>query len=153
QGSAIANQSKIERVYPVGRLDVDTTGLLLLTNDGDLTFRLTHPRYSVEKEYLALVRGHPSPAALQKLRDGVEIEGELTAPAKVKELDHQGNNTLLQITIHEGRKRQIRLMCEAIGHPVLQLQRVRFGPLSFGDLQLGKWRHLATHEVHALRKA
>jgi 23S rRNA pseudouridine2605 synthase/16S rRNA pseudouridine516 synthase len=141
------------RVYPVGRLDEDTTGLLLLTNDGELTFRLTHPRYGVEKEYLALVRGQPGEEALQKLREGVEIEGRPTAPAKVEVAGVQDNDTWLDITIHEGRKRQVRLMCAAVGHPVIQLHRVRFGPLTIGNLQPGKWRYLATHEVHALKRA
>ena len=141
------------RVYPAGRLDVDTTGLLLLTNDGDLTFRLTHPRYGVEKEYRALVRGRPPEATIQKLRDGVEIEGERTAPAKVERLYGQESNTWMRVVIHEGRKRHVRLMWAAVGHPVIELQRVRFGPLVLGDLKPGEWRHLATHEVHALRKA
>ena len=141
------------RLYPVGRLDADTSGLLLLTNDGDLTFRLTHPRYGVEKEYEVLVRGRVEPAEIQRLRDGVEIEGEKTGSARVEEVGHKGDNTSLRITIHEGRKRQIRLMCAAVGHPVLDLQRVRFGPITMGDLQPGRWRFLAVHEVHALRKA
>lgn len=141
------------RLYPVGRLDAETTGLLLITNDGDLTFRLTHPRYGVEKEYRTLVRGHPSEAMLQRLRDGVEIEGELTAPARVEALGRQGGGTWLRVVIHEGRKRQVRLMAAAVGHPVIELQRVRFGPLQLGKLEAGKWRYLAQHEVHALRKA
>jgi pseudouridine synthase len=146
-------QPSIPRVFPVGRLDVDTTGLLLLTNDGDLTFRLTHPRFGIEKEYQALVRGRPSPSAMQSLRKGIEIEGEMTAPAKVDEIRHEEGNTLLRMVIHEGRKRQIRLMCSAVGHPVLTLQRLRFGPLTLGSVELGKWRYLATHEIHALRRA
>jgi 23S rRNA pseudouridine2605 synthase len=146
-------QPAIPRVFPVGRLDIDTIGLLLLTNDGDLTFRLTHPRFGVEKEYHALVRGRPSPAAMQSLRKGVEIEGEMTAPAKVDEIKQVGDNAVLRITIHEGRKRQIRLMCNAVGHPVISLQRVRFGPLLIGNMQPGQWRYLATHEIHALRRA
>ena len=153
EGSGRAARKPHERVYPVGRLDADTTGLLLLTNDGELTFRLTHPRYKVEKEYVALVRGHPDDAALQRMREGIEIEGEVTAPAKVKEIERVGPNARLRIVIHEGRKRQIRLMCAATGHPVIELRRVRFGPLSLADLQPGKWRKLAVHEVHALRKA
>ena len=146
-------QAAIPRVFPVGRLDIDTTGLLLLTNDGDLTFRLTHPRFGVEKEYHALVRGRPSPAAMQSLRKGVEIEGEMTAPAKVDEIKQVGDNAVLRIILHEGRKRQIRLMCSAVSHPVISLQRVRFGPLLIGNLQPGQWRYLATHEIHALRRA
>ncbi len=141
------------RIYPVGRLDADTTGLLLLTNDGDLTFRLTHPRFGVEKEYRAVVRGRPPEQALQKLREGIEIEGELTAPAVVDWLGTREGSTLLRVVIHEGRKRQVRLMLAAVGHPVVELQRVRFGPMTLGDLEVGKWRTLALHEVHALRKA
>ena len=141
------------RLYPVGRLDADTTGLLLITNDGDLTFRLTHPRYGVEKEYRALVRSHPTEAALQRLREGVEVEGETTAPARVEQLGRKGGDMWLRMVIHEGRKRQVRLMTAAIGHPVVELQRVRFGPLQLGNLEPGKWRNLARHEVHALRKA
>ncbi|MEO6458318.1 MAG: pseudouridine synthase [Chloroflexia bacterium] len=141
------------RLYPVGRLDADTTGLLLLTNDGDLTFRLTHPRFGVEKEYRAIVRGRPPEQALQKLREGIEIEGELTAPAVVDWLGTREGSTLLRVVIHEGRKRQVRLMLAAVGHPVVELHRVRFGPMTLGDLEVGKWRTLALHEVHALRKA
>lgn len=148
-----SNTAPQERIYPVGRLDADTTGLLLLTNDGDLTFRLTHPRYGLEKEYVALVRGRPTEDALRRLREGVEIEGEMTAPAKVEWLDVQENQTRLRITIHEGRKRQVRLMLAAVGHQVIELRRVRFGPITLGNLEQGKWRYLATHEVHALRKA
>jgi 23S rRNA pseudouridine2605 synthase len=152
--SAIRNpQSAIERVYPVGRLDADSSGLLLLTNDGDLTFRLTHPKFGVEKEYRALVRRRPNAEALKRLREGVEIEGEMTAPARVEETGAQGDHTWLRVVIHQGRKRQVRLMCAAVGHPVIELQRTRFGPLQLGSLQPGKWRHLATHEIHALQKA
>ena len=141
------------RVYPVGRLDIDTTGLLLLTNDGDLTFRLTHPRFGVDKEYRALARGRLTHAEIQRLRDGVEIEGEKTAPAKVEETGRNGENTWLRVTIHEGKKRQVRLMLAAVGHPALELQRTRFGPITLGTLEPGKWRFLAVHEIHALRKA
>lgn len=142
-----------QRVYPVGRLDADSTGLLLLTNDGDLTFRLTHPKYGIEKEYRVLVRGKPGEAVLNRLREGVEIEGEMTAPAKVEELGRRDNDTWLRITIREGRKRQVRLMAAAVGHHVVELQRVRFGPILLGNLIPGKWRYLARHEIHALRKA
>jgi len=141
------------RIYPVGRLDADSTGLILLTNDGDLTFRLTHPKFGVEKEYRALVRGRPSAGEIKKLREGVEIEGEMTAPARVEEVGKRGDQTWLSVTIHEGKKRQVRLMCAAVGHHFIELERVRFGPLTLGSLQQGKWRHLAVHEVHALQKA
>lgn len=141
------------RVYPLGRLDFDSTGLLLLTNDGELTFRLTHPRYGIEKEYRVLVRGRPGELAQRAMREGIEIEGERTAPARVEEVGKKGSDTWLRITIHEGRKRQVRLMTSAVGHPVIELQRVRFGPITLGSLEAGKWRVLAVHEVHALRKA
>jgi 23S rRNA pseudouridine2605 synthase len=146
-------KSAIPRVFPVGRLDADSTGLLLLTNDGDLTYRLTHPRFGVEKEYLAHVRGRPSPETLQRLRTGIEIEGEMTSRARVTQTAQVGDTTHLRITIHEGRKRQVRLMLAAVGHHVISLQRMRFGPLQIGDLKPGAWRYLATHEVHALKRA
>lgn len=152
QGADRGAQREIPRVFPVGRLDADTTGLILLTNDGDLTYRLTHPRFGVEKEYHALVRGNPSAEALQQLRTGVMIEGEKTARARVTEVTKHENSTLLRITIHEGRKRQVRLMCAAVGHHIIELKRVRFGPIALGELKPGAWRQLATHEIHALRK-
>lgn len=141
------------RVFPVGRLDADSSGLILLTNDGDLTFRLTHPRYGVDKEYEVVVRGRPGQEAIQRLKEGVEIEGGLTAPARVEDLGRREGNTRLRIIIHEGRKRQVRLMTAAVGHPVIELRRTRFGPIGLADLEPGKWRNLAVHEVHALRKA
>jgi len=137
------------RVYPVGRLDTDTEGLLLLTNDGDLTHRLTHPSFGVEKEYLAEVDGTPSRAALRMLREGVELEDGVTAPAKVA----LGHPNLLRITIHEGRNRQIRRMCEAVGHPVLRLVRTRIGPLTDRRLGPGAWRPLTQGELRALERA
>jgi 23S rRNA pseudouridine2605 synthase len=137
------------RVFPVGRLDQDTEGLLLLTNDGDLTHRLTHPRHGVEKEYLAHVEGHPSRAALRRLREGVDLDDGPTAPARVSAVEPD----LLRITISEGRNRQVRRMCEAIGHPVRRLVRVRIGPLADRDLAPGAWRALATDEVRALERA
>ena len=137
------------RVFPVGRLDADTEGLLVLTNDGELTHRLTHPSFGVEKEYLAEVRGTPSRGALRALRDGVELDDGPTAPAKVA----QPAPNLLRITIHEGRNRQVRRMCEAVGHPVVRLVRVRIGPLADPDLRPGAWRPLSTDEVRALERA
>lgn len=137
------------RVFPVGRLDADTEGLLLLTNDGDLAHRLTHPRFGVDKEYLAHVRGRPSRQALRRLRDGVELDDGPTAPAEVSEL----SPGLLRITIHEGRNRQVRRMCEAVGHPVERLVRVRIGPLGDRSLRAGQWRELAPDEVRALERA
>ena len=118
------------QLKPVGRLDMDSEGLLLVSNDGELAHRLTHPRYGIEKEYIAVVRGAPDEKALQRLRKGVYIEGGKTAPAYVELLPTQrsGNSSSLRIVIHEGRKRQVRLMCEAVGNPVISLKRVRIGP-------------------------
>jgi 23S rRNA pseudouridine2605 synthase len=137
------------RVFPVGRLDADTEGLLLLTNDGDLAHRLTHPRFGVDKEYLAHVRGRPTRQALRRLREGVELDDGPTAPAQVSEL----SPGLLRITVHEGRNRQVRRMCEAVGHPVERLVRVRIGPLADRSLKAGQWRELAPEEVRALERA
>lgn len=137
------------RVFPVGRLDIDTEGLLLLTNDGDLTHRLTHPSFGVEKEYLAQVDGDPSPAALRKLREGVALDDGVTAPAKAS----TPSPGMLRITIHEGRNRQVRRMCDAIGHPVRRLVRTRIGPLSDRSLAPGDWRPLTLDEVRALELA
>lgn len=143
-----------QRVYPVGRLDIDTGGLLLLTNDGDFALRLTHPRYSTEKHYSALVQRCPPEKALAALRKGVEItedSGRIykTAPAQVRLLRHQGENCWLSLTIHEGRKRQVRRMLAAVGYPVLQLIRVGVGPLTLGNLPVGKWRYLTDEEVRS----
>ncbi len=137
------------RIYPVGRLDVATEGLLLMTNDGDLAHRLAHPSHGVEKEYLAEVEGAVSGGSLRRLRDGVELEDGMTAPAKVS----QPSPGLLRITIHEGRNRQIRRMCEAIGHPVTRLVRVRIGPLRDAQLRPGEWRELDQQELKALIEA
>jgi 23S rRNA pseudouridine2605 synthase len=137
------------RVFPVGRLDQDTEGLLLMTNDGELTHRLTHPSFGVEKEYLAHVSGSPTRATLRQLREGVELEDGPTAPAQVAQV----SPGLLRITIHEGRNRQVRRMCEAIGHPVHRLVRTRIGPLTDRKLKPGSWRQLTTDEVRALERA
>jgi 23S rRNA pseudouridine2605 synthase len=137
------------RVFPVGRLDADTEGLLLLTNDGDLTHRLTHPSFGVEKEYLAEVAGRPSRAAVRTLREGVDLDDGRTAPAKVALVEP----SVLRITIHEGRNRQVRRMCEAVGHPVQRLVRTRIGPLTDRRLPPGSWRELTTAEVRALEQA
>jgi 23S rRNA pseudouridine2605 synthase len=137
------------RVFPVGRLDMDTEGLLLLTNDGDLTHRLTHPSYGVEKEYLAEVEGRPGRGALRRLREGVDLEDGPTAPATVGVV----SPSLLRIVIHEGRNRQVRRMCEAVGHPVKRLVRTRIGPLTDPHLAPGAWRVLTTAEVRDLERA
>jgi 23S rRNA pseudouridine2605 synthase len=137
------------RVFPVGRLDGDTEGLLLLTNDGDLAHRLTHPSFGVDKEYLVEVDGNPHRGVVRRLREGVELDDGITAPAKVAVLgDH-----LLRLTIHEGRNRQIRRMCEAVGTPVVRLVRTRIGPLTDRTLAPGEWRPLTQDEVRALERA
>ena len=135
------------RVFPVGRLDVDTEGLLLLTNDGELAQRLTHPSFGVEKEYVAEVEGRPSPAAVRRLREGVELDDGRTAPAKVALVEPN----VLRLVIHEGRNRQVRRMCEAVGHPVVRLVRTRIGPVGDRTLAPGEWRVLTADEVNALR--
>jgi 23S rRNA pseudouridine2605 synthase len=139
-----------ERLYPVGRLDADTTGLLLLTNDGELAHRLTHPSFEVPRVYRAEVRNPPlREPALRRLREGVKLDDGMTAPATVRRL----TPNRLELTIHEGRKRQVRRMCEAVGHRVVRLERVAFGPLRLGDLPLGRHRRLSAAEVETLRRA
>jgi len=135
------------RVVPVGRLDVDTTGALLLTNDGELAHRLSHPRYEVEKVYEAVCRTRPSDEALQLLRAGVELDDGPTRPARVRRL----GGKRVELTIHEGRNRQVRRMLDAVGHPVDRLHRSRYGPLTLGGLEPGAWRELEASEVEHLR--
>lgn len=137
------------RIFPVGRLDTDTEGLLLLTNDGDLAHRLTHPSFGVEKEYLAQVDGSPTPAELRRLRQGIELEDGMTAPAKAS-LTAPG---AVRLVIHEGRNRQVRRMLEAVGYPVTRLVRTRIGPLADRRLKPGEWRVLDMEEVRALEAA
>ncbi len=135
------------RLFPVGRLDRDTTGALLLTNDGGLSHRLMHPRHGVPKTYLADVRGRPSDAAIDHLRRGVELEDGLTAPAQVE----RAGPSRIRITIHEGRNRQVRRMCEAVGHPVVRLHRERYATLGVDDLGPGEWRTVTDRELEELR--
>ncbi len=137
------------RVYPVGRLDADSEGLIILTNDGDLTHRLTHPSFGVPKEYLVHVEGVPQRSALRKLREGLQLEDGMTAPAQVS-MPEKG---LLRMTIHEGRNRQVRRMCAAVGHPVIRLVRVRIGPVTDSSLGAGSWRELSSEEVRSLYQA
>jgi 23S rRNA pseudouridine2605 synthase len=136
------------RVVPVGRLDAATTGALLLTNDGPLSHRLDHPRYGVEKTYVADVEGEPSDAAVQLLAGGVDLDDGRTAPARVRRL----GASRLELVLHEGRNRQVRRMCEAVGHPVLRLHRSRYAGLGLGGLDPGEWRDLTRDEVAALRR-
>ncbi len=136
------------RLYPVGRLDADSSGLILLTNDGELANRLTHPRFEVPKTYRAKLAGHPiGDAALVQLREGVELEDGRTAPAEVRRVGARE----IELTIHEGRNRQVRRMCDAVGSRVLELRRVRFGPLRLGNLAEGGHRRLSTRELELLR--
>lgn len=134
------------RVFPVGRLDYDSEGLILLTNDGALAHHLAHPSHGVDKEYVVEVEGEPGPAALRSLRQGVELDDGMTAPARVGVL----SPGVLRIVIHQGRNRQVRRMCEAVGHPVRRLVRTRIGPLSDSSLGPGQWRELDGGEVRAL---
>ncbi len=140
------------RVFPVGRLDTDSSGALLLTNDGDLAFRLAHPRFEVPKVYLARVEGVPSDESIEKLRKGIFLEGRRTAPAKASLTSRSGPNALVKITIHEGRKREVRKMFEALGHPVRDLKRIEFAGLTLEGLKPGAWRLLDAGEVRRLRK-
>jgi 23S rRNA pseudouridine2605 synthase len=156
-----------EYVYPVGRLDYDSEGLLLLTNDGELAARLTHPRHEVERTYEASVAGTPDMEAVEKLRRGIPLDGKRTMPADVKLLSrgavykdaapqkrtpsHRRVNGVLLITIREGRNRQVRRMCEAVGHPVRKLRRIRIGPISDRRLRTGEWRDLSAQEVRLLK--
>ncbi len=138
------------RVFPVGRLDYDTSGLLVLTNDGTLAQLLTHPRHGVDKTYLAEVAGDPTRAQIRQLRDGLVLDDGLTAPARVRVVGARGDATALEVTIHEGRNRQVRRMCDAIGHPVRRLVRTRVGPVRDDRLAPGAWRALTRDEVRAL---
>jgi pseudouridine synthase len=146
-----------EYVYPVGRLDYDSEGLLVLTNDGELAARLTHPRHGVDRVYEGRVRGIPDARALERLAKGVVVEGRRTAPAGVRLLRRieapSGEQSILEITLHEGRKRQVRQMCEAVGHAVVRLRRVRIGPIRDERLKTGQGRELTREEVEKLKRA
>ncbi len=144
-----------ERVYPVGRLDYDTEGLLLLTNDGEFAHLLTHPKHHVPKTYLATVMGVPHGNDLDKLKQGIMLEDGMTAPAEVEYHDVNPDNkqAVISITIHEGRNRQVRRMFEAIGHPVIRLKRIAFGKLYLGTMKRGVYRHLTKSEVESLRQS
>ena len=141
-----------DTIYPVGRLDLETEGLLLFTNDGDFAYRLLHPSHEVEKTYLAWVKGVPHDDAIQRLRQGVTIPSGTTAPAKIKRLreNKDGMSTKFEVVIHEGKKRQVRLMFKAMGHPVIRLKRTRIGNLGLGTLPLGRYRFLTPEEISEL---
>jgi pseudouridine synthase len=142
-----------EYVYPVGRLDYDSEGLLLLTNDGDLAARLTHPRHEVERVYEARVRGVPDSHALDRLAQGVVIDDRRTAPARVELLESRDDQAIVHIALHEGRQRQVRHMFDAVGHPVIRLRRVRIGPIADENLTTGYWRELTPGEIARVRRA
>lgn len=146
-------KEKETRIYPVGRLDFETEGLLLLTNDGELAYRLTHPKYKVKKVYHVLVKGVPEEKSLQILRKGVLLDDGMTQPAEVKVLKRGNNTALLELTIHEGKNRQVRRMCEAIKHPVIKLKRIKVGFLTLGSLPKGKYRELSVQEIRQLKKS
>lgn len=143
--------STLGRVYPVGRLDLESEGVLLLTNDGQLAYGLLHPRFGVKKVYVAKVKGEPDGEALATLEKGVYLEGKKTAPAKVVLLASHSKSSWLRLELHEGRKREVRDMCRAIGHPVLELRRVGFAGLGLGRLRPGEWRHLEPREIRRLK--
>ena len=142
-----------ERVYPIGRLDYETSGLLLLTNDGDLTYKLTHPKHEVDKTYMAIVKGVPNAQEIKNFEEGLYIEDYKTAPAKIKvvKINEEKNYSICQIKIHEGKNRQVRKMCKAINHPVLRLRRSAMGKIKIGDCEIGKYRYLTEDEVKYLK--
>lgn len=139
------------RVFPVGRLDKDTEGLLLLTNDGELAYKLTHPKHGIEKTYIVKVKGNISRKAIDNLEKGVILEEGKTSPAKVRVLRKENDYSILEIKIHEGKKRQIRRMCEKVGHPVINLKRIRIGDLTLKGLKTGEWRYLTKKEIDYLK--
>ncbi|WP_413365829.1 pseudouridine synthase [Lysinibacillus sp. 3P01SB] len=149
----IFKKSVPERIFPVGRLDYETTGLLLLTNDGEFSYQLTHPKFKIDKTYIARVKGVPTIEGLKKLQRGIKLEDGKTAPAKVSmtSFDEKAGKAICEITIHEGRNRQVRRMFEAIGTPVVKLKRERFAFLDLGNLHPGEYRELTKHEVKQLR--
>lgn len=142
-----------ERVYPIGRLDYETSGLLLLTNDGDLTYKLTHPKHEIDKTYVARVKGKLTKEEIERFKTGLKIEDYTTAPAKLKVIkyDEQRDSSLLEIKIHEGKNRQVRKMCKAINHPVLRLRRSAMGKIKIGDCEIGKYRYLTEDEIEYLK--
>ena len=140
------------RIFPVGRLDYETEGLLLMTNDGDFTYKITHPKFKKDKTYIAVINGGIAIPDLNKLRKGVRVEDYVTSPAQVEILDAEGGKTAIQITIHEGRNRQVRKMFDSLGYKVVGLRRIKIGELELGNLPEGRWRHLTAHEISCLLK-
>jgi len=142
-----------ERIYPVGRLDFDSSGLLILTNDGELAFRLMHPKFHIPRTYKVIVEGVISDKSVERLKKGVSLDDGPTNPARVRIIETQQGRSVVRITIFEGRSREIRRMCEAVGHKTLKLTRIGYGNLDLGDLKVGKYRHLKNVEVKTLRKS
>lgn len=140
------------RIFPVGRLDYETEGLLLMTNDGDFTYKITHPKFQKDKTYIAVINGGISIPDLNKLRKGVRVEDYTTSPAEVEILEAEGGKTAIKITIHEGRNRQVRKMFASLGYTVSALKRIKIGELELGNLPVGRWRHLTSHEINCLLK-
>lgn len=141
-----------ERLYPVGRLDYLTSGLILLTNDGELALQLTHPRFEKEKVYQAWLHGIITEEKMQLFRKGIQLEDYVTLPSKIRLLEKQKDRCLVEVVLREGKNRQVRKMCEALGYPVSQLKRVAVGDINLGDLTPGQWRYLTLDEVHTLKK-
>lgn len=141
-----------DRIYPIGRLDYNTSGLLLLTNDGDLANKLLHPKYKIYKIYVAEVTGQISLDSIEKLKKGVIIDGYKTAPAKIKLLNHNQNSSIVQVSIYEGKNRQVRKMLDSVGHTVKKLERVSFGEITLDNLKTGQWKFLSKEEIKYLKK-
>lgn len=141
-----------DRIYPIGRLDYNTSGLLLLTNDGDLANKLLHPKYKIYKTYVAEVTGQISLDSIEKLKKGVIIDGYKTAPAKIKLLNHNQNSSIVQVSIYEGKNRQVRKMLDSVGHTVKKLERVSFGEITLDNLKTGQWKFLSKEEIKYLKK-
>lgn len=141
-----------ERIYPVGRLDFDTSGLLILTNDGDFAYKLMHPSKEVDKVYIAEVEGIPTERELDMFRNGLKIEDYITSKAEIEILKIKDKNAIVKIVIHEGKNRQVRKMCEKIGHKVLRLKRVQIGKIKLGSLEIGKWRYLKKEEIEWVKR-
>lgn len=140
-----------ERIYPIGRLDIDTTGLLILTNDGELANKLMHPRKEIDKVYIATVEGTPSKSGLDKLRNGITIDGYKLSKSEIKILKSYDTDSIVRVTIHEGRNRQVKKMFERIGNPVKKLKRISFGPIELANLEIGAYRYLTNEEIKELK--
>jgi 23S rRNA pseudouridine2605 synthase len=138
------------RIYPVGRLDYDTSGLIILSNDGEFTYKMTHPKHEIKKVYSAMIYGIPSQEEIRAFKSGLRIEDYITSKANIKIIEIVGDKSWVEITIHEGKNRQVRKMCDAIGHPVIKLKRTAIGSLNIGDLKEGNWRYLDKKEIESL---